>query len=169
MNCFMVKPNEEFTGLLELSISGGEIDIMENVGMATRAQRKSLHWPQVFLALDTNALQNEPQPSATILPLRPVIDITNWPLECSFDIVSAIVSGYKKCPQWSAGEDSPWSTGFPREVKITPSVLNSKLANAEYELETNSIKFTATSFTGLDSNNTPGMCCLVIDVTPAID
>ncbi|KAH7378074.1 hypothetical protein BKA64DRAFT_248816 [Cadophora sp. MPI-SDFR-AT-0126] len=155
--CFMINPNEEFTGLLELSISGGEIDDTEMSG-EFRSRKMPLHWPRVFIAIDTNALQAKPQPWAVILPLRPIIDITTWPLECSFDIMSAIISCHE--------EDHPMSTGFPRDMLITPSVLN---LNTVIDMKFDSVKLTVISCASTDENNTPSVCRLVIDVAPAKD
>ena len=163
--CFMINPNEEFTGLLELSISDEEINAIDKHAMEIRVQKKSLHWPRVFITVDTNGLAAKPPPWAAILPLRLVIDIINWLLECSFDIVSAIISTYYY------EEDRPLPAAFPlKEVLITPSVPVSKEMNTKYEIKVQpAVKITVISYIDTDENNTPNVSRLVIDVAPTND
>ena len=104
--CFMIGPNEEFTGLLELSISSNFDSMEQNEQLAILGS--SFQWPRVFIVLDTRSRisavgADNWQPWAAILPNQEGNDIAHWPLECSFDIVSAVRSLY---------EPHPWSTDY---------------------------------------------------------
>jgi hypothetical protein len=156
--CFMIGPNEEFTGLLELSIS---VDLDSEVEDSRETQLHGvLKWPRVFILLDNlagggSARPHIWQPWAVILPNREENRITYWPLECNFDIVSAVRSMYKY---------DPWSTSGATCTLVVPTVLRGRL-DCERELEEkHTVGLTIVITIQSNENKTPIGCRLVVRV-----
>lgn len=161
--CFMISLNEEFTGLLELSISS-DFDTIEKNTEGAKSHKNFLHWPRVLILLDTDATetlavgQDKPQPWAAIVPNREGNEIADRPLECSFDIVSAVYSLYGY---------NPWWTGTAKEILVVPSA-SPAWNGVDYgnEIKTYAVRLNVIVSISTDENNTPNACRLVINVDP---
>ena len=154
---FMIGPNEEFTGLLELSIS---VDLDSEVEDRRKMQLHGvLKWPRVLILLDNLAGGGSARPHkwqlwAVILPNREENCITDWPLECNFDIVSAVRSIYKY---------DPWSTSGATCTLVIPTMIRGRLDLLE---EKHTVGLTIVITIQSDENKTPIGCRLVVTVDP---
>jgi hypothetical protein len=161
--CFMISLNEEFTGFLELSISS-DFDTIEKNTEGAKSHKNFLHWPRVLILLDTDATetlavgQDKPQPWAAIVPNQEGNEIADRPLECSFDIVSAVYSLYGY---------NPWWTGTAKEILVVPSA-SPAWNGVDYgnEIKTYAVRLNVIVSISTDENNTPNACRLVINVDP---
>jgi hypothetical protein len=83
--------------------------------------------------------------------------ITDWPLECNFDIVSAVRSVYKY---------DPWSTSGATCTLDVPTVIRGRLDCVRELEEKHTVGLTIVITIQSDGNKTPIGCRLVVRVDP---
>jgi hypothetical protein len=160
--CFMVSPNEDFTGLVGLSISR-DFDVIKESNPGDREHPKSLSWPRVLiLIMSLWGGSDKHQFSASILPTREGNQITDLPLECSVDVVFAVLSLHKDNPQWNPMETAG-------DIVVVPSTPPSQGQDYGYDLMRYAVKVTVSvtvDQSSIGENNLPNASRVVISVDP---
>jgi hypothetical protein len=157
--CFMISPNEMFTGLLELSISR-DFNVIKENNPKNQRYTKSLSWSRVLILLANRSVGESDgpekyKPSAAILPNREGDQITDLPLEGYFDVVSAVRSLYGNTPT------------NDRDIVVVPSTRTSQGQDYGYNLMSYAVKVSVCvtdDQSSTDENNLQNVCRFVIDV-----